>query len=110
MRRRSRRRWAQPILPPFLSRGRDPTLPKLGDTELVGFYQYDDEGVRRSRVPVVKNGVLDEFLMSRSPLARFPRSNGHGRGQPGLRPSLAAVEPASSSRRPACRFRSWWSG
>ena len=35
---------------------------------------------------VVKSGVLTEFLLSRSPLPRFPRSNGHGRGQPGLRP------------------------
>ena len=76
----------QSILPPFLDVVADPTRQKLGDTELAGFYQYDDEGVRARRVPVVKDGVLGEFLMSRSPLARFPRSNGHGRGQPGLRP------------------------
>ncbi|MCK7506054.1 MAG: metallopeptidase TldD-related protein [Desulfobacterales bacterium] len=76
----------QPILPPFLDVVADPTRGKLGDTELGGFYQYDDEGVRARRVAVVKGGVLGEFLMNRSPLSRFPRSNGHGRGQPGLRP------------------------
>ena len=76
----------QPILPSFLSVVADPTLPKLGDTELAGYYQYDDDGIRGSRVNVVKEGVLSEFLLSRSPLARFPKSNGHGRGQPGLRP------------------------
>jgi predicted Zn-dependent protease len=76
----------EPVLPPFLSVVSDPTLAKLGDTELGGFYEYDDEGVRASRVAVVKGGVLMEFLLNRSPLSRFPRSNGHGRGQPGMRP------------------------
>ncbi|HEX7487137.1 MAG TPA: metallopeptidase TldD-related protein [Vicinamibacterales bacterium] len=76
----------QAILPSFLSVVADPTLPKLGDTELAGSYLYDDEGVRARRVAVVKDGVLGEFLLSRSPLASFPKSNGHGRGQPGLRP------------------------
>lgn len=76
----------QSILPPFLDVVADPTRLKLGDTELAGFYQFDDEGVRARRVGVVKGGVLSEFLLNRSPLSRFPRSNGHGRGQPGLRP------------------------
>jgi len=76
----------QPILPSFLSVVADPTLQKLGDTELAGSYQYDDEGVRASRVAVVNSGVLNAFLLDRSPLAHFPKSNGHGRGQPGLRP------------------------
>jgi predicted Zn-dependent protease len=76
----------EPVLPPFLSVVSDPTLSKLGDTELGGFYEYDDEGVRASRVAVVKGGVLTEFLLNRSPLSRFPKSNGHGRGQTGMRP------------------------
>jgi predicted Zn-dependent protease len=76
----------QVILPPFLSVASDPTLLKLGETELAGSYAYDDEGVRARRVAVVTNGVLNQFLLSRSPLAGFPASNGHGRGAPGLRP------------------------
>jgi predicted Zn-dependent protease len=80
------RKVGESILPPFLGVVADPTLTKLGATELSGSYQFDDEGVRARRVTVVRNGVLSEFLLSRSPLPRFPRSNGHGRGQPGMRP------------------------
>jgi predicted Zn-dependent protease len=76
----------QAVLPPFLSVVSDPTLQKLGNTELAGYYPFDDEGVRARRVNVVRSGVLSEFLLSRSPLASFPNSNGHGRGQPGARP------------------------
>ena len=50
---------------------------------LNGSYLYDDEGVKARRVPVVENGILKTFLMSRSPIDGFPNSNGHGRRQPG---------------------------
>jgi predicted Zn-dependent protease len=80
------RKVGEPILPTFLGVVADPTLSRLGGTELAGSYQFDDEGVRSRRVSVVRNGILTEFLLSRSPLPRFPHSNGHGRGQPGLRP------------------------
>jgi predicted Zn-dependent protease len=74
------------VLPTFLSVVADPTLATLGGTQLAGTYQYDDEGVRARRVSVVDHGVLREFLLDRSPLPEFPKSNGHGRAQPGLRP------------------------
>ena len=32
------------------------------------------------------HGVLKGFLLGRSPITRFPHSNGHGRAQPGLAP------------------------
>ena len=35
-------------------------------------------------VKAVENGVLSNFLMSRSPIDGFDHSNGHGRRQPGL--------------------------
>jgi predicted Zn-dependent protease len=57
-----------------------------GNTELMGYYQYDDEGVKARRVSVVEGGLLKSFLMGRSPLRAFPRSNGHGRGEPGAVP------------------------
>jgi predicted Zn-dependent protease len=76
----------QQVLPSFLSVVSDPTLARLGDTDLSGTYQYDDEGVRAQRVSVVDHGVLREFLLDRSPLPHFPKSNGHGRAQAGLRP------------------------
>ena len=40
--------------------------------------------MKARRVDVVKNGVFENFLMSRSPIAGFEHSNGHGRNEPGL--------------------------
>jgi predicted Zn-dependent protease len=74
------------ILPEFLSVTDDPTLRTLGGTELSGFYRYDDEGTPSSRVEVVKDGILKNFLMGRMPVKNFSNSNGHGRAQTGLMP------------------------
>lgn len=76
----------QQILPGFLSIVDDPTLKKLGNQDLLGYYQYDDEGVIAQRVTLVDHGVLKNFEMSRSPLVGFPHSNGHGRRQIGSTP------------------------
>ena len=75
----------KPILPDFISVYDDPTLKVLANTDLNGYYQFDDEGVKAQRVPIVENGILKNFLMSRSPIKGFPMSNGHGRKQPGMR-------------------------
>jgi len=74
------------ILPDFLSVTDDPTLHTLGGTELSGFYRFDDEGSPASRVEVVKDGILKNFLMGRLPVKNFSSSNGHGRAQSGLMP------------------------
>lgn len=76
----------EPILPEFLSVVDDTTMKKLGSEDLLGYYQYDDEGVKAQRVVLVDHGVLKNFEMSRSPLADFPNSNGHGRRQIGASP------------------------
>jgi TldD protein len=76
----------QPILPDFLSIVDDTTMRKLGPTDLLGYYEYDDEGVKAHRVTLVDHGVLKDFEMSRSPLVGFPHSNGHGRRQLGASP------------------------
>jgi TldD protein len=73
----------QHVLPDFISVYSDPTLTHVGKEDLVGYYRFDDEGVPATRVTVVDKGVLKNFLMSRSPLAQFPNSNGHGRRQQG---------------------------
>ena len=80
------KRVGERILPEFVSVYSDPTRERAGDTDLVGHYRIDDEGVRARRVTVVENGVLRNFLMSRSPVEGFAQSNGHGRRQPGLAP------------------------
>ncbi len=74
----------QAVLPEFLSVIFDPTQRKSGKTDLNGWYLFDDEGVPARRVPVIEHGILKTFLMSRSPIDGFPKSNGHGRRQPGL--------------------------
>ena len=72
------------VLPDFLSVVFDPTRRKIGSVDLNGWYDYDDEGVKARPVTVVDQGVLKTFLMSRSPIRGFDRSNGHGRRQPGF--------------------------
>jgi TldD protein len=74
------------ILPEFLSVTDDTTMKKLGTQDLLGYFQFDDEGVPAQRVTLVDHGVLKNFEMSRSPLVGFPRSNGHGRRQLGATP------------------------
>lgn len=77
----------QPVLPDFLSVVDDPTLRKLNGNDLGGWYEYDDEGMAATKVDVIENGVLKNFLMSRMPIKNFSNSNGHGRSQPGLMPT-----------------------
>ncbi len=76
----------QKILPEFLSIYDDPTQAILGKTDLNGAYLADDEGVAAQRATVVDKGVLKGFLMSRTPVAGFSTSNGHGRAQAGQKP------------------------
>ena len=72
-----------PVLPDFLSVQFDPTRRTINGIDLNGHYRYDDEGVPAQRVIVVEAGVLKTFLLSRSPVLTFDKSNGHGRKQPG---------------------------
>jgi predicted Zn-dependent protease len=76
----------EPILPDFLSIVDDPTEKREGHEDLLGYYRFDDEGVSSHEVVLVDHGVLKNFEMSRSPLADFPHSNGHGRRQLGATP------------------------
>jgi len=76
----------QQIFPDFLTVVDDATEKRLGKQDLLGYYQYDDEGVPSQRVVLVDKGILKNFEMSRSPLKDFPHSNGHGRRQLGAVP------------------------
>ena len=77
----------KPILPTFLSVADDPTLAAFDGHPLSGHYSYDDEGQPARRVDLIKDGVLDTFLMSRLPIASFSTSNGHGRAEVGHMPT-----------------------
>ena len=93
----------QPVLPEFISVYSDPGLKSYAGTELVGYYPYDDEGVKAQRVTVVEKGILKNFLMSRAPIEGFNHSNGHGRRQQGYkvvaRQSNLVVESAKKVSR-----------
>lgn len=69
------------MLPRFLSVYDDPGLREMEGTQLNGFYHFDDQGVPAQRASLVENGVLQGFLMSRTPIKGFDRSTGHGRAQ-----------------------------
>lgn len=75
----------QKVLPDFINVVFDPTLKEIGGTKLSGFYKFDDEGVPAQRVVSVDRGVFKNFIMSRSPVENFPKSNGHGRKNYGYR-------------------------
>ncbi|MDC1068155.1 metallopeptidase TldD-related protein [Candidatus Kapabacteria bacterium] len=71
------------ILPDFINVIFDPTKRSLKGNEISGNYPFDDQGIKAEKVIAVEDGKFKNFLMSRSPIDNFPKSNGHGRRQPG---------------------------
>ncbi|MCP4443771.1 MAG: hypothetical protein GY811_00300 [Myxococcales bacterium] len=59
----------------------DPTTSFVGNRFVIGGYKFDDEGVAPQRVQVIKDGKLEELLMSRTPNSDQGASNGHARLQ-----------------------------
>jgi predicted Zn-dependent protease len=74
------------IIPGFLSIIDDPSMKSFNGTHLMGYYPFDDQGVPGQRTVLVENGVLRNFLMSRTPIEGFRNSNGHGRASYGQSP------------------------
>lgn len=71
------------VLPSFISVYDKPLQAKIGGQPLVGHYEIDDDGVLAKNVTLVDKGILRAFLVGRTPIPEFPKSNGHGRCQPG---------------------------
>ena len=63
----------------------DPTIKEYKGVPVSGYYKYDDEGIEGQKVTIVKEGIFKNFLMSRSPIDGFNKSNGHGRRQAGYK-------------------------
>ena len=53
---------------------------------MLGYFVYDDQGIRGKKVPLVQKGILKNFLLSRTPVKGFANSNGHGRASNGRAP------------------------
>jgi TldD protein len=67
------------ILPKSIQVWDDPRSTRFSDKNLLGHYEYDDEGVPAARVDLVKSGRLENLCMSRTPIKKTTGSNGHGR-------------------------------
>jgi len=67
------------ILPDWMDVVDDPTQTAWQGKPLVGFYQWDLEGVPGKPVSVVEKGVLKSFLTTRQPIRSSAASNGHAR-------------------------------
>lgn len=93
----------QQVLPTGFLVYSDPTLHKLDNVPLAGSYDYDDEGVKARRVDIVRDGILTNFLLSRSPVEGFPHSNGHGRAQAGWMPEARQSNLVVTSSQPVTR-------
>jgi TldD protein len=81
-----KKKVGEKVLPEFMSITFDPTIRNYQGLPLSGAYNFDDEGTKSEKVASIENGILKDFLMSRAPVDRFPRSNGHARSQPGSKP------------------------
>ena len=67
------------VLPEFINVTDDPLKTTFAGQQIIGAYDFDDEGVPAQAVPVVTSGKLENYLVSRTPIRDFPASNGHGR-------------------------------
>ncbi|OGR01486.1 MAG: hypothetical protein A2284_08740 [Deltaproteobacteria bacterium RIFOXYA12_FULL_61_11] len=88
------------ILPPDFHVFADPLRKRSTNSDLAGFYLFDDEGMPGISVPLVEDGILKGFMMSRSPIENFPHSNGHGRAEVGYRPVARQSNLIVSSAHP----------
>jgi TldD protein len=57
----------------------DPTASSAAGKAVIGGYKLDDEGVTSQKVEVVKAGMLQHLLTSRTPSTKGATSNGHAR-------------------------------
>jgi TldD protein len=81
-----KKKLGEQILPNFISVIFDPTIKELHGLMLSGGFSFDEEGTKAEKVISIQDGILKNFLMSRTPADKFPRSNGHARSQPGSKP------------------------
>jgi len=68
------------VVSPMLDVVDDPLQESFEGTPLLGRYAVDDEGIPARKVVLIEKGILNDLLMSRSPVKERRGSNGHGRG------------------------------
>src|ERR1700676_39051 len=63
------------VFPGTVSLVDDPTVKQVAGQDLLGSYEVDEEGVKAERVPLITNGLLLNFLMSRRPGPDLVKTN-----------------------------------
>lgn len=88
------KRLGRVVLPPFIDLVDDPTAEGFGS------FDVDAEGIRPGRLELVRNGVLENLLMTRTPNAVRQDSNGRARMTPSLEsgPAISNLKLESSRR------------
>ena len=89
----------QLVLPEFLTVVDDPTLGEAGGVSLNGRYDFDEQGVPAQRTVLIRDGRLEQYLLSRRPVKPFDRSNGHGRAAGARAPIARMSNLVITSRR-----------
>jgi TldD protein len=67
------------VLPEFIDVVDDPSQKAWQGTPLLGYYEYDYEGVVPAPLTLVEKGKLKSFLLTRQPVKGFEASNGRAR-------------------------------
>jgi len=88
------------VLPEFFSVIDNPLEKSFAGQQLIGAYDFDDEGVPAQSVPVVVAGKLENYLIGRTPIRDFPESNGHGRAAVGQAPRSESAVVLFQSKAP----------
>ena len=79
------------VLPEFLGVRAEPLMDAYRKQPLFGGYGVDDEGVPARQVHLVRKGVLETLLTTRTPVRGIDQSTGSRRG-PGVAPSNVLIE------------------
>ena len=79
------------VLPEFLSVRAEPLMDAYKKQPLFGGYRVDDEGVLARPIRLVRQGVLETLLTTRTPVRGIDQSTGSRRGA-GVAPSNILVE------------------
>lgn len=63
----------------FITAVDDPTMTHFNGSPMIGAYSMDDEGVRPAPLPIIEEGIMKNYYMSRIPTIHLNHTNGHGR-------------------------------
>ncbi|MCK4311969.1 MAG: TldD/PmbA family protein, partial [Candidatus Cloacimonetes bacterium] len=66
-----KKKIGEKVLPDHMSVIFEPLTDNYLGQDLIGYYKYDDQGIKAREVTIVENGILKGFLMSRCPIEGF---------------------------------------